>query len=99
MGKGTIKTSAKSDENVVVIDQSHTSITDTVQIAKRKDNSVLLRLLSVTPDYLVENHRTVICKDEIITLIDGLCDILKYYPKKPKTPKTPRRPIKKKNKN
>ncbi len=83
MENGKTSVRDKSTDLMVVVDHTATSITDSVQVAKRKDNSILLRLLSVTPDYLVENHRTVICKDEIIILIDGLCNMLKYYPIKP----------------
>ncbi len=89
------KPKEKLAEDIVIFDHNATSLTDLVQVAKRNDNSVIFRLLSITPSYLIENHRTVICKDEVISLIKGLCDLLNYYPIKPKL-KLRKKPIKKK---
>lgn len=93
METDAVKIKSKYGERTLSISETPTSLTDIVQVAKRKDGSVLLRLLSVTPDLMYENHRTVICKNEIISLIDGLCSILKYYPKKPLPKKKPKKKI------
>lgn len=71
-------------EPELIPSQTPTSATDYVNIAGSKDGSVLMQFLSVTPEYIYENHRTVINEHFVNELIDILCSVREYYPKKPR---------------
>ncbi len=64
--------------------QTPTSATDFVNVAGSKDGSVLMQFVSVTPDFIYENHRTVVNEDFVNDFIDILCSAREYYPKKPR---------------
>ncbi len=65
-----------------------TSYTDMVNIGVASDGFVLMRFLSIIPDLIVENHRTMLKSDVAKSLIDTLCKTTGYYPRKPRK-KTP----------
>ncbi len=77
----------KKKEKEIKYIQYPTSISDIVKIAPRKDGTILLQFLSETPDFLFENHRTLIMQDIAIQLVDLLSDATNYHPEKPQPKK------------
>lgn len=73
---------AKAKE--VFASQTPTSYSDIVRTSMRGDRSVMMQFLSDTPEFLMENHRTVINPNLVNKLIDNLCLITDYYPVKMK---------------
>lgn len=63
--------------------QTPTTSTDFMQLAMSKKGTVFMQLMSVTPDNIYENHRTIISAEYVNELIDDLCALTKYYPEKP----------------
>ncbi|NQU64744.1 MAG: hypothetical protein HQ517_10765 [SAR324 cluster bacterium] len=59
-----------------------TSVSDAVRTAMRTDGSVLMQFISDTPEFQVENHRTVLAPELTRKLIENLCQIVNYYPTK-----------------
>ena len=59
-----------------------TTFTDGVNIGCRSDGGILLQFVSETPDFYVENHRTVMTKEGITEFIESLCAAIDYYPEK-----------------
>lgn len=77
-----------ADSPQLIPDKNPTSATDTFNIGRRGDGAVLLRLVSSLPDNtLVENHRTLITAEVAKALLDTLCSLMDYYPKKTKSRK------------
>lgn len=86
----TIKPSEESkDQPELMHSNTPTSFTDRVNIGIATDGFVLMQFLSVIPDLIIENHRTILKPDVANNLIDILCKLTGYYPRKPrrKTPK------------
>ena len=79
-----------ADETVEhILSNSPTSFTDTIEISIRKDKSVLFRLLSFLPeDVVIENHRTIIRNENVVELINDLCEKTGYFPDKRKKTKS-----------
>lgn len=72
----------------IQISRTPTSYTDFIQVAhKEKGGDIVFRLISATPYVMIENHRTVLDSEFVKPLIDILCEIADYYPKKPKKKK------------
>lgn len=71
-------------EPVFVPSQTPTSATDYVNIGLSDNGALLLQLISAMPEHLYENHRTVISANFVEHLIDVLCEVAEYYPKKPR---------------
>lgn len=71
----------------MLVSDSSTSYTDAVKTSVRSDGSILMQFVSDTPDYQVENHRTVMGNDLVKKLIENLCMITDHYPKKKPGPK------------
>jgi len=85
----TIKPSEKSkDKPETMHSNTPTSYTDMVNIGVASDGFVLMRFLSVIPDLIIENHRTILKPDVAKSLINILCKSIGYYPRKPRR-KTP----------
>jgi len=81
----TIKPSEESkDKSELMYSNTPTSYTDRVNIAISTDGFVLMRFLSVVPDLIIENHRTILKPDVAKRLIDILCKFTGYYPRKPR---------------
>lgn len=72
----------KKDTRTLHSTHTATSFTDGVNIACRSDGGVLLQFISETPDFFIDNHRTVLTKEGATELIDNLCDAIDYYPTK-----------------
>jgi len=73
--------------NIVYSDQP-TSASDKFNIGVRADGMVMLRMFSSLPDdILLENHRTLCTIDQAQALVDTLCGLMDYYPKKSKPSK------------
>jgi len=77
----------KIKEKEVFINPGPTSTTDAVRTAKRQDGSVMMQFISDAPDFQVENHRTVISSGLLERVIDTLCQVTDYYPKRKTTKK------------
>ncbi len=95
------KNNAKDEKDDVELELKHstspTSYSDYIQVASnKKDGNLILQLISILPDVLIENHRTVLDSGFIKHFIDILCEIIDYYPQKPKPKKKKRKPAKKK---
>lgn len=88
---------SKKDDREFIPSQTPTSATDYVNVAGTKDGSVLMQFVSVTPEYIYENHRTLIANDIMNHLIDTLCDLKEYYPTKPRKGKASAKPKKKRS--
>jgi hypothetical protein len=73
----------KTKMDKIVNANSPTSYTDGFNLAVDKDGMVLMQFVSVTPDAVIENHRTIMSKTKVTKLIDSLCSIVDHYPKKP----------------
>jgi hypothetical protein len=84
--------STKESEDLpeFIYSNTPTSSTDIINIAVSKNGAVLMQLLSLIPEAIVENHRTVLSPAYVEEFIDELCDATNYYPKKP-TKKTSKR--------
>jgi len=79
-----------------VYSNTPTSATDVINISEAADGTILLQLLSFTPDAVIENHRTVLSHTFISDFLDNLCDAADYYPRKPRKKKpTSKKKIKK----
>lgn len=74
-------------EKEIKYTQTPTSMTDTIKIGVRTNESILLQFLSDTPDFLFENHRTIIHREIAIQLVNLLCNATNHYPKEPKPKK------------
>ena len=83
MPKNDIK-SELEEEPEIILSNSPTSSTDFIYLAQADNGSILMQLISAIPKHFIENHRTILSAEFIEPLIDMLCDISNYYPKKPK---------------
>ncbi len=72
-----------------------TSATDVINLSHAVDGTLLLQLLSYTPEAVYENHRTVLSRSYVNDFIDDLCSAVEYYPKKPRKKITPKKAAKK----
>jgi hypothetical protein len=66
----------------IITTPSPTSISDTIRTSIRNDRSIMLQFVSDTPDFQIENHRTVLSEELVKKLMDNLCLVTDYYPKK-----------------
>lgn len=81
----TIKPSEEpTDKPKSMYSNTPTSFTDSINMALSADGFVLLRFLSVLPDLIIENHRTMLKPDAAKALIDMLCKTTGHYPQKPR---------------
>ncbi len=71
----------------LTLSNTPTSSTDVINVAYSATGAVFMQLISVLPDGLIENHRTVLNSESVEMFIDTLCDATDYYPKKIKKPK------------
>ena len=78
--------STKESEDMPEIIHSNTptSSTDIINVAPTDNGSILLQMISLIPDAIIENHRTVLSQDFVEPFIDTLCEVSNYYPQKPK---------------
>ncbi len=76
------KNTKKSKELIFYPKNEPTSMTDSVNIAKRNNGSLFLQFVSISPDAVIENHRTFIENENVNDFIDSLCKICDYYPRK-----------------
>lgn len=85
----TVEDQKKPENGIHLIpDMNPTSATDLVGIGYRGDGAILLRMISLLPDNIqVENHRTLISGEVAKSLVNKLCSIMEYYPKKPRAKK------------
>lgn len=85
----TVKDQQKTgNKPQILLDMNPTSSTDMVVIGHRADGTILLRMISLLPENVqVENHRTIISGEVAKSLVDKLCLITEYYPKKPRAKK------------
>ena len=72
----------KSKDLVFYPKNEPTSMTDRVNIAKRNNGSLFLQFVSISPDAVIENHRTFIENENVNDFIDSLCKICDHFPKK-----------------
>jgi hypothetical protein len=73
----------KDREFEFIASQTPTSATDVINVAEADNGRLLLQMVSVVPDYIIENHRTVLSSDNVKPFIDIICEVANYYPKKP----------------
>jgi hypothetical protein len=85
---------SKNKEMEIIRSNTPTSFTDYVRVGGMTEGQIIMQLLSLTPDCIHENHRTVIASDHVKELIDSLCELSEYYPKKPRKQIKKRAPIK-----
>ena len=63
--------------------QTPTSATDVINVAEADNGRILLQMVSIVPNYIIENHRTVLNSDNVKSFIDIICEVANYYPKRP----------------